>query len=101
MLIIPESKDLKKKDGGSQESAAAKRRARARGPLHFRARVIQDEAGEQEEAVGLTLADALDMDILREVAEELPVRIEELTTTLEELNAGLTRSLIQQEKKEE
>lgn len=101
MLIIAESKELKKKDAGSQESAAAKRRARARDPIHFRARVIQDEAGDQEEGTGLNLADALDMDVLREVAEEMPVRIEELTTTLEELNAGLAKSLVQQERREE
>jgi len=101
VLIIAESKELKKKDAGSQESAAAKRRARARDPVHFRARVIQDEAGEQEEGAGLNLADALDMDVLREVAEEMPVRIEELTTTLEELNAGLAKSLVQQERRDE
>ena len=101
MLIIAESKELKKKDAGSQESAAAKRRARARGPVHFRARVIQDEAGEQEDGAGLHLADALDMDVLREVAEEMPVRLEELTTTLAELNAGLTKSVVQQERREE
>lgn len=101
MLIIAESKELKQKDAGSQESAAAKRRARARAPVAFRARVIQEEAGEQEEDAGLSLADALDMDVLREVAEEMPVRIEELTTTLEELNAGLAKSLVLQERREE
>ena len=60
-----------------------------------------DEAGEQEEGAGLHVADAFDMDALREVAEEMPLRLEELATTLEELNAGLSKSLVQQERREE
>jgi hypothetical protein len=48
----------------------------------------------------VNLAEALDMEVLKEVAEELPLKLEELTTTLEDLNAGLAKSLSQQEKKE-
>ena len=101
VLIIAESKDLKKKEAGSQESAAAKRRARARDPVQFRARVVQDAGGEQDGAGGLDLVEALEMEVLREVAADMPVRLEELTTALEGLNAGLAKSLTQQEKKEE